>query len=336
MKILAFPKYGDDRNPVLFNINKHLEKDVDLEIEEFSIVKPFTKKYDVFHIHWPDYFFVNSFFYSLLRIVYLFSIIGIFKCHRTKIIWTVHNLHPHNNFHPRFNKLIMNNFTKLIDGTIFMSEESKMLSCQEYPSLEKKKTTIIYHGAYDNYPNSINKAIAREKFKIDRNKKVILYFGLIKKYKNIFILIDEFNKIDSDDYILIIAGKAQDKRLEEEILTKINQKTTITCLEFIENDDVQYFFNASDLVVLPFENILNSGSAMLALSFKKPILCPSMGSLIELKNIFGDKVVITYDTLTYKTICESFEILEEPNSDILGKFDNKILSNKLKQYYLSL
>ena len=65
-KVLAFPKYGDTRNPVLANLNKHLENDRDIIIYEFSISKPFTKRYDIFHLHWPDVFFVKSFFLPCL------------------------------------------------------------------------------------------------------------------------------------------------------------------------------------------------------------------------------------------------------------------------------
>jgi len=336
IKILAFPKYGNTSNPFLVNINKYLENDKDLSIDEFNIFKPFIRRYDIFHIHWPDYFFVKSFLYTLLRVVYFILIIGIFKVTNTKIIWTVHNLQPHNNYHPKLNKLVMKIFTTFIENIIVMSEESKRLVDKKYPSLVDKKYSLIYHGLYDNYENTVSKEESRRKLGIDLDKKVLLFFGRIDEYKNIPTLIDEFSKIDDKQFVLIIAGEIQNTELRDEINSKIKSSSIFTFFDFIPDDDVQYLFNASDLVVLPFMNILNSGSAMLALSFKKPLLCPNKGSLIELSSIVGNETIITYEEFNSKIIKEAVKVSIFPQEAILKQFKNKELSDKLKKVYLNI
>lgn len=333
-KVLAFPKYGNTSNPFLININKYLEKDSELSIDEFRILMPFVRKYDIFHIHWPDYFFVKSFMYTLVRILYFFLIMSIFKATKTKMIWTVHNLQPHNNYHPRLYKFVMKIFTSFLESIIVMSEESKKLIYEQYPALINKKYHLIYHGLYDNYENTVSKEKARKKLGIDIDKKVLLFFGRIDEYKNIPILIDEFSKIENENFVLIIAGKIENKELQEEIKSKLNCRRIITFFNFIQDSDVQYFFNASDLIVLPFKNILNSGSAMLALSFKKPLLCPNKGSLVELANIFGDKTIITYEKFNSKVIEEALAVSLPPQEVILNQFKNRELSVKLKKVYL--
>lgn len=334
--ILAFPKYGDTRNPVLLNLNRHFEDDKELEIDEFNLFKPFKKRYDIFHIHWPDYFFVKSLPYTIIRIIYFLTILCIFKIRRTKLIWTVHNLQPHNNYHPKLNSWIMNIFTKYINGYIVMSEESKRLAIQKYPNLESKKSTLIYHGLYDNYKNNISKEDARKKLGIHKDKKVLLYFGRVDKYKNIPILVSEFNKLD-DEYILLIAGNCKDIELKEEIKQHIGLNENIkTYFRFIEDNEVQYFFNACDLVVLPFKNILNSGSAMLALSFKKPLFCPNIGSIKELKGIFGKSTINTYNIFSLKYIESLTDNSTNPLDEILIKFNNKTLAKQLKEVYLGI
>lgn len=335
MKVLAFPKYGNTSNPFLLNINKYLENDKDLAIDEFHLIKPFIRRYDIFHIHWPDYFFVRSMLYTILRVVYFLFIIGIFKVTNTKIIWTVHNLQPHNNYHPRLYRFVINIFTKSVHSIIVMSEESKRLIVEKYPSLVDKKSHLIYHGLYDNYENTVSKEKARKRLKIDSDKKVLLFFGRIDEYKNIPKLIDEFSKIENEKFILIIAGKIQNIELETEINSKINSNRVITFFDFIQDKDVQYFFNAADLIVLPFKNILNSGSAILALSFKKPLLCPNKGSLVEFANIFGNKTIITYEEFNSKIIEEAVKVALPPQEALLKKFENRELSDKLKRVYLN-
>jgi len=336
MKILAFPKNANIKNPVISNLNKHLTNDVDVEIDEFNLYKPFIKKYDIFHIHWPDYFYFKSFFLTLLALVYFFIIITIFKIYNTKIIWTVHNLQPHNNYHYRINKFTMDIFTKLLDGIIVMSEESKIIAYDTYPSLKSKKISLIYHGLYDNYKNTISKEDAKVKLGINAETKVLLFFGRIDEYKNILVLIDEFNKLDDNKLVLIIAGKIQNRELEQKINNKINAPNIRKIFYFIKSDDVQCLFNASDLVVLPFKNILNSGSVMLALSFNKPVFCPNIGSLKELKIIIGEKVINTYEKFTLNEIEDILNNSENPDPKLLSKFDNQYLAKQLKQFYLEI
>ena len=334
MKILAFPKYGDIRNPVLYNLNKHFENDEDISIDEFNILKPFSKKYDIFHIHWPDYFFVNSFLYTLLRMVYFFTIIFVFKILNTKIIWTVHNLKPHNNYHPKINKFSISLFTKLLDSIVVMSKESKKNIYEEYPSLKSKKCSLIYHGLYDNYKNFISKVDAKKKLGIENNKKILLYIGIINEYKNILTLIDKFKKLNSDKYILIIAGTVTSKKLKLEIQKKRQYKNIIFDLKFIPDDELQYYFNASDLVVLPFSSVLNSGSVMLSLSFNRPVLCSNMGTLKELSDIVGHNIVNTYNEFSLDNIDAIIQNLKKVDLNSLKIFDNKILSQQLKQTYI--
>ena len=60
-----------------------------------------------FHLHWPDYFFVKSKIYTYIRILYFLAIIMFFKIQKTKLIWTIHNLQPHKNYHPiLFDKIL--------------------------------------------------------------------------------------------------------------------------------------------------------------------------------------------------------------------------------------
>jgi beta-1,4-mannosyltransferase len=78
--------------------------------------------------------------------------------------------------------------------------------------------------------------------------------------------------------------------------------------EFVKKEDVSMFMQAADLVVLPYRSIFNSGSALLALSFNKPVLLPDLGAMGELKNDFGNSWVQTFTgNLDAKTLEHSLE-----------------------------
>lgn len=332
-KILAFPKSKDVLNPNILNLNAHLDKIKNIEVKEFGLLMPFICRYDLFHLHWPDYFFVKSLLKTVIRVIYFLFIIIIFKLLNTKLIWTVHNLEPHNNYHPRFNRFVVFIWSICVDGFIIMSNESYRLITKRFPILKHKKYKLIHHGLYENYKNQTTKLRARDHLRLNNDNKILLYFGTISKYKNIPFLLKEFNKINSLNITLIIAGNVKCKKLKREIVSLSNKSNIILNLSYIEEDDIQFYFNACDLVVIPSENILNSGSAMLALTFRKPIYCPNTGTMKDLENVFGSNTIITYRRLNLKSLENIFKIIKEPNEIKLKNFDNEILANNIFKFY---
>lgn len=336
ISVLAFPKYKDKLNPYLINLNKYLDLNSEIQITEFSILKPFCKRYDIFHLHWPDYFFVRSIYKTFFRIIYFLLIICVFKLRKTKLIWTIHNLEPHENHHPWLNYKIVGLWSYLIDGYTVMSEVSSTLARRKYPILKQKKMKMIYHSTYENYQNIVSKSEARKKFKIEKNSKVLLFFGNICNYKNIPLLISEFKKLNNKKFTLIIAGNVKCISLKKEIIKQSKKLNIQLHLRFIFEHEVQFFFNASDIVILPFKNILNSGSAMLALSFRRPIFCPNIGSLTELRLIFGFRTINTYSKFDLNKINLIVNQSLPPKDSTLTLFSSKKLSYQLFEFYVSL
>lgn len=104
-----------------------------------------------------------------------------------------------------------------------------------------------------------------------------------------------------------MAGKPNPSSLEQIIRNAAQHDPRVRLhLEFIASDRLQLFLNAADLIVLPYTEILNSGSALLALSFNRPMLVPSKGSMSELQKQTGNSWVKTYDgTLTPSQLKEA-------------------------------
>jgi len=166
-----------------------------------------------------------------------------------------------------------------------------------------EKFKIIPEGSYvEYYPNNVSKKEARSLLNIEGSKNVILYLGLIKPYKGITTLIENFVDSFDDNWLLIIAGRVMDTKYFESI-KKIIKGNIILKDQFIKEEDLQVYFNATDVVVLPFQKIENSGTVILAMSFKKPIIAPKMGVLTE-------RLKKQEELLYEESLEESFKILK--------------------------
>ena len=298
MRVIAWPAFKTKlNNPYNWLLYKSLS-DMGVNVSEYSVLKILLSNYEIFHIHWPDYQLASKkLSIAVFRVAYLFFILTIAKLKNIKVIWTVHNIYSHERNHVRLERLFWNMLPGFLDGYICLSEGGKQAVESVHTALRKLPGFVVPHGHYrDVYSNSISKDSARKRLNIDPNVVVLLFIGAIRPYKNICNLIEIFNSIDDENLVLLVAGKSYD----EDLLSKIRKLSSgnsriILKLEYINEDDVQVYMNSSDLVVLPYSDILNSGSAILALSFNRPILVPNKGAINDLKTLLGPDWVNVYD-----------------------------------------
>jgi glycosyltransferase involved in cell wall biosynthesis len=181
-------------------------------------------------------------------------------------------------------------FIKPVDAFITMSQ--KVLD-----DLKKinntKPAKFIPHPLYDNFGEKISKEEARKQLKIDNGQLIILFFGFIRKYKGLDILLDAMKLIQypasSIQYpvssirhpILLIAGEfyGDRKAYDEQIKQLGIEDSLILRTEFIPNSEVKYYFCAADLVVQPYRNATQSGVTPLAYHFEIPMIVTNVGGL---------------------------------------------------------
>lgn len=297
IRVVALPAFRNkDSNPYNYLLYTSLEK-LGVHVDEFSIIRVIFNKYDIFHVHWPELSInVKNSLLAFFRGFIFLLLVFVAKIRGMKIVWTVHNLRSHEKWHPYIERLFWKVFLRLVDGYICLSTISIKLLLREHPELRTISGFVVPHGHYQGvYPNSIPRDLARRKLSIPQDSRVFLFFGQIRRYKNIIPLIKSFKHLKSPDYILIIAGKPVDVEYLNEVLEISRDDSRILIYPlYIPPDQIQVYMNASDLVVLPYQDILNSGSSMLALSFNKPILVPATGTMLELQRMFGSKWVMVY------------------------------------------
>ncbi|EOR23317.1 glycosyltransferase [Niallia nealsonii AAU1] len=316
LKIIAWPAFKNKKqNPYNWLLYTNIEKN-NVKVDDFTIYNGIFKKYNIFHIHWPDTILNNSKNIIIVRVkaLVIFTLIKLMKARGTKIVWTVHNLKTHEEYFNKFEKKYWQRFLMLIDGTINLTESGYNEMLRQYDFHFSKKNAIVPHGHYiDVYENNISKYSAKDILGIPRDSQVITFIGQIREYKNVTKLIEIYQKIHQENIFLIIAGKPKNSMLLEEILKVSNNNDKIKLfLDFIPDQDMQLYLNSSDIIVLPYKDILNSGSALLSLSFGKPILVPNKGALRELKKDIGEEWVLTYEgELTSQLLVQALKEVEK-------------------------
>ena len=151
---------------------------------------------------------------------------------------------------------------------------------------------LLPHPIYNIFGERLSKDAARRSIGIDVNDKTILFFGFIRAYKGLNLLLDAMaeNRIRETRIKLIIAGEFYEDKTPylEKIQSLGIGKSIILHTEFIDKKKVKDYFCSADIVVQPYLNATQSGITQIAYYFGRPILVTNVGGLAE---IVADKRV---------------------------------------------
>ena len=197
-----------------------------------------------------------------------------------KLLAICHNLIPHEK--RSYNKYFTRMFLNKIDQFMVMSESVKLDLLKIIPNAKYKLTP---HPIYNIFGEAIDKKVARRNLGITA-KNVILYFGLIREYKGLDILLNSipYIKNELDDFIVIVAGECYEK-IEKyyAILEKQKIKNSVDLrLKFIPDNEVAEYFSAADVVTLPYRTATQSGITQIAYNFNRPVIVSDVGGLAEI------------------------------------------------------
>ncbi|MCG8326130.1 MAG: hypothetical protein MI974_00535 [Chitinophagales bacterium] len=210
-----------------------------------------------------------------------------FVIHRNKkntipIIWNLHNLHRHDRLHIGIEKWNFKRISKIIDGIRVFNEYS-IQEARSYLSLPKdKKIQAIPQGNYISIYNDIQPKNLRSKWNASQDDLILLVFGGIREGKGILKFLSAFEKVTYPGIKIIIAGGSESDRMTKTLhdISKRDDRI-ITEIRYIEDSEVPSYFYSSDYTVLPYEYILNSGTATLSFGFGVPIIVNSIPTLVN-------------------------------------------------------
>ncbi|MSQ38035.1 MAG: glycosyltransferase [Chitinophagaceae bacterium] len=173
-------------------------------------------------------------------------------------------------------------FFSSIHRFVTMSEKVN----QDLKTFTHKPSVNIVHPIYDNFGDIVSKEESRKHLGLPVHEKIILFFGFIRKYKGLDLLLEAMNNssIREANIKLLIAGEFYDNKEEyESIISKYNLANALYLrTQFIDNSEVKYYLGASDFVIQPYKHATQSGVTPLAYHFEKPMLVTNVGGLAGL------------------------------------------------------
>jgi glycosyltransferase involved in cell wall biosynthesis len=298
MTVLAWPAFENKTgNPYTRLLYEAVEAR-GVEVEDFAPGRALRGGYDLWHLHWPDDFLsYPSPGTALAYVGAELALMAQARMRGTRIVWTIHDLGPHESPHPWLERLFWPLFLPMVDGYVTLSEHARAAALDRFPRLRSVPGAVVPHGHYrPAYPPPVSQATARERWVLPADAPVIAFLGRIRPYKNVEGLIAAFRGLEAPEARLLVAGNPSSDALADRIRSAAAPDDRIQLeLRFLPEDEIPSLMGAADLVVLPYEDILHSGSALLALSFDRPVLVPARGAMGELRREVGDDWVYTYE-----------------------------------------
>ena len=211
------------------------------------------------------------------------TILRIVKRNRhTRVVCIADNILPHEK---RIgDRWFTRYFLRPVDGFITMSEKV-MNDLRSFTN--DKPAKQVFHPLYDNFGEKISKAEARDKLQIGKEDRILLFFGFIRKYKGLDILLEAMKLIlDKNDPAfnnikLLVAGEFyEEKKGYEDQISRLGiSRNLILHTDFIPDSEVKYYLCAADLLVQPYRNATQSGVTPLAYHFEVPMIVTNVGGL---------------------------------------------------------
>ncbi len=199
----------------------------------------------------------------------------------TKIIAITDNIIPHER--KFFDSVLTHYFLSACDGFLTMSHSvlDQLKKLNHY-----KPSTYVAHPMYDMFGEAKTKEEARQELNIHASDKVLLFFGFIRKYKGLHLLLEAMadERVKKLNCKLIVAGEFYEDA--KPYLDQIEQlgltETVILSNDFIPNNEVSTYFGAADVVIQTYLNATQSGVTQIAYFYNKPMIVTNVGGLAEL------------------------------------------------------
>lgn len=200
---------------------------------------------------------------------------------KTKVVSVVHNIVPHE--HRIGDKMFATYFCNSVDGFVAMSD-SVLNDLTLFDSV--KPRVFCRHPLYDNFGKQVDREEALSELGLDTNNRYMLFFGLIRDYKGLDIMLKAYadSRLRKMGVKLIVAGEFYNNaekyfELEKELGL---EGEVIWHREFVPDSKVRYYFGAADIIVQPYKSATQSGVTQIAYHFEKPMIVTNVGGLAEI------------------------------------------------------
>jgi len=242
---------------------------------------------DLLHLHWPEEFYrwrgEGS---TAARAEHFLARLSELRTAGVPLVWTVHNLAPHDVADASIDAKAYQAVIDSADAIHHHCDCSIKALAERYPVSATTRQFVQPHGHYLSYPNTISREEARRELGIAADARVFLQFGQIRGYKGLNLLLSAFDRLKLDRKFLLVAGlynppTGHGAWLDRLRLAWRKRRSQDFLLHgrSIDSDRIQVYMNAADCLVLSHTAGLNSGVAVLGMTFGKPLIGPELGCL---------------------------------------------------------
>ena len=337
MRIVGYPAFLNAINPYNGLLYRNILPLVE-DVAEYCPSRLIEEKVDVVHVHWPDLIVTGrNPIKAAFRVSQFLRRLSDYKRRGARIIWTVHNTAPHDKAFAPLAACFWPVFLWLVDGLIFMSATARTDAIASRPSFARIPYAIIPHGHYGPVLGAQrDKAEARKSLGLPAGKYIFLHFGQIRYYKNVPLLMQEFLALYRPDTFLVVAGSCWRSELRHKMEQLAAGHDNIRLdVRFIPDEVLYEYLAACDMVVLPYKRILNSGSALMALSAHRPVIAPKTGSITEVAQQVGKRWLRAYSG-SFDRVCLEAAFDDQPRPDEhpdLSAYDWPIIARQTVAFY---
>lgn len=335
IRIATFPSLEVEKNPYLKLFYQGLKPHGIEVVGHAHLNRPWLKEnrddVDLIHFHWNWGFSHLPFLGFANQLPRFVGKLLLAKRMGYKLVWTVHDFFTHCRRQLALQYLLNLGVAQLSDG-VFVNFHK---SVEDVHRWFRRKRGVYYipHGNYRSwYPNTVSREEAREALDLPTDGFVYLLFGGTRVNRGLDLAVSAFQQItgpDSRDTYMLIVGTTWGgfEGIEEALQRQIGPYCNIRRIrEFVPDDQVQVYFNAADVVVLPYNYIYTSGAAMLALTFSRPIIAPRMGSLPEI--IHDERIGILFEPRNVQSLAAALKAMRKRS----GRNDTQYLEQECAPY----
>ncbi len=244
-----------------------------------------TVRPQLIHLHWPEalYRWMNHDTPERQSRQFL-DALDEARRRGAKLVWTVHNVAPHEHSASDMDAATYQGVIDRADLIVHHCPASVTLLESAYRVPRTTRSVVTPHGHYLSYPSGAARDIVRRELNVPADAFVYLSFGLIRAYKGFDDLLAAFRRVRVPNKCLMVAGEydsaagALRHRLRLAWTKRLSRRVRFV-LKTVPSAQVQSFVNAADCVVLSHRQGLNSGVAVLGMTFGKPVVGPNLGCI---------------------------------------------------------
>jgi glycosyltransferase involved in cell wall biosynthesis len=285
--------------PLLF---ADLRDDAAFEVHDYTPGAFSLQRWDIIYVYWPEWLLTRDrgLAVTVLDAMRIIAELQVAKLRGTRIVWHANNVIAHETDSLGAVDVFFRAFASLTDVLIAGTQTVLDDFVRHYPVLRGADHRIIPLGhARGIYPDlGLPGEDARDHLGLPQDRVIGLSLGMIRPYKNHIQLVRCFQTVRETDEraYLVIAGKPFTEAIGERLVRECGGAPDIRLdLGYIADADLQYYLRACDFFVVPTLFATTSGSAMLALSFDRPVIMPNHAEYREWRELLGDEWVMTYD-----------------------------------------